>query len=69
MNLKTVQELIALSEKVHEELKNYRISLSDSEYDAVYKEGARDSLFNVADMISNRLEELLKFEDEEEVME
>lgn len=66
---KPVQELITLSEKVHEELKSYRVSLNDSDYDAVYKEGARDSLFNVVDMISNRLEELLEFEDEKEVME
>ena len=67
--METVQEFIALSEKVNEELKRYRISLSDSDYDAVYKEGARDSLLNVVDMISNRLEELLELEDEKEVME
>lgn len=65
--METVQELITLSEKVHEELKRYRVSLNDSEYDAVYKEGATEGLFNVVDMIFDRLEKLL--EDEKEVKE
>ena len=66
MGKQTVQEFIALSEKVHEELKSYRVSLNDSDYDAGYKEGARDCLFDVVDMICGRLEELIS---EEEVKE
>ena len=67
MEKQAVQELIALSEKVHDELKRHRVSTKDSYYEAGFKEGARESLFNVVDMISNRLEELL--EDEKEVKE
>ena len=64
---KTVQELIALSEKVHDELKRHRVSTMGSDYEIGFKEGARESLFNVVDMISNRLEKLL--EDGKEVKE